>query len=88
MHEIKLIEDFYYMKCPHCNEDIIVHKNELNCKIFRHGVYKHNFEQINPHLNKEACIQLKLDDKVYGCAKPFQIIEQKNKYYIIICDYI
>ena len=88
MDEIKLIEDFYYMKCPHCNDDIIVHKNELNCKIFRHGVYKSNMEQINPHLGKDLCDRLKHDDMIYGCSKPFQIIEKHNKYYIIICDYI
>ena len=44
---ISLIEDFYIFNCPNCDDEIIVQKNELNCKIFRHAIYKHNYEQVN-----------------------------------------
>ena len=44
--EVKLEGDFYFFQCPNCNGDIIVEKNELNCKIFRHGIYKKNFTAV------------------------------------------
>jgi len=39
--------------CPHCNcpMEII----QLNCRIFRHGIFKSNNTQINPHASKEEC---------------------------------
>ena len=46
--------------CPHCNDYIEI--IELNCCIFRHGVYKSNNEQINPHLDKEQCDNLIKND--------------------------
>ena len=51
-----VIEDgeFLIFPCPHedCNQYIMVSKKEINCHIFRHGVRKHNFEQMiqYPHL--------------------------------------
>lgn len=75
--------------CPHCNDIIIIFENELNCRIFRHGVYKHNYQQINPHLSKDQCD--KIINDIYGCGKPFKIIDDLNtinKYNIVICDYI
>jgi hypothetical protein len=39
--------------CPHCNGFIIIEK--LNCGIFRHGTYKDDGKQIDPHLCKEEC---------------------------------
>ena len=87
-----VIEDgeFLIFPCPHedCNQYIMVSKKEINCHIFRHGVRKHNFEQINPHSNKDICVNLKSSDSVYGCAKPFKIVKKDNKYYIEICEYI
>ena len=37
----------FEIKCPHCEEYIII--EQINCAIFRHGIYKLNFTQINPH---------------------------------------
>ena len=78
------------IKCPHCNEYIIIYKKDFNCKIFRHGVYKNNNKQINPHLNKNECDRLFKEGLIYGCGKPFKLIinEQENKYLTEICDYI
>ena len=42
--------------CPHCSEFIIIAK--LNCGIFRHGIYKDDGKQIDPHLCKEECEEL------------------------------
>jgi hypothetical protein len=74
------------IECPHCKAFIII--KELNCKIFRHGIYKNNYEQVNPHAPKDVCDELVNNELVYGCCKPFQIIEENGKYNAVICDYI
>lgn len=72
------------VKCPHCNDEIIILKTEINCGIFRHGIFKHNYEQISPHESKEKCDNYVINNSIYGCAKPFRIINDNA----IICDYI
>lgn len=72
--------------CPHCNNYIII--KELNCGIFRHGIYKNNGNQINPHASKEICDELVKNNLIYGCGKPFQIIEINDTFELKICDYI
>ena len=85
--EIKICEDFFIFNCPHCSEEIIVKISELNCRIFRHGVYKHNYEQVNPHLPQIECERHVSQDLVYGCCKPFEIITDGSKNYVQICEY-
>lgn len=86
--------DYYNFQCPHCNHQIQVHKNDLNCKIFRHAVYKHNMQQISPHMPKILCERLIMNEQVYGCAKPFQLVriqdsrENQESYEVHMCDYI
>ena len=70
------------MNCPHCNISIII--EEVNCAIFRCGIYKNTFLQIDPHLPKEECDLLKSNDLIYGCGKPFQL----NNNQLIKCEYI
>ena len=72
----------FYVNCPHCL--LIVEIREINCSIFRHGVYKLNYRQIDPHLNKEQCDYLFNNNLIYGCGKPFRIIDN----IAVICDYI
>lgn len=82
--------------CPHCQEDIIIHEDEINCAIFRHGVLKANHQQIPPHSPKQVCDLLAQRDMIYGCGKPFRLIKHSNafitytgkNYYTEICDYI
>jgi hypothetical protein len=69
--------------CPHCNELIWI--DQLNCRIFRHGTFKHNYEQIPPHSSKQDCDLWKEQDRIYGCGKPFKINEDGT---IVICNYI
>lgn len=84
-----IIEDgFIICNCIHCTGTIIIKISEINCTIFRHGVFKHNNEQINPHLPKEACEELIKNKSIFGCAKPFRIIINNNEYFIENCDYI
>lgn len=61
------------IQCPHCN--IFIEILELNCKIFRCGIYKHNFQQINPHMPLNECVQLITTNAIYGCGKPFKLIQ-------------
>ena len=74
------------INCPHCNDSIII--EELNCKIFRHGILKDTNTQINPHSTKIECDKYILNDLIYGCGKPFRIIKKDNNYTVEICDYI
>jgi hypothetical protein len=76
------------LECPHCKNYFIVNEKEINCGIFRHAVYKKNIKPINPHETKENCEKLIKEELIYGCAKPFKISKQENKYVIEICDYI
>jgi len=68
------------MECPNCGVGIEV--VEVNCAIFRCGVYKETFEQIPPHLPKPECDALV--GKIYGCGRPFQLVGDK----LVPCDYI
>jgi hypothetical protein len=77
-------EPYYIFKCPHCSIYIMVEKNQLNCKIFRCGIYKKTGKQIPPHSKKEICDKLKKNNLIYGCGKPFKYVDN----YIESCSYI
>ena len=79
--------DILIFNCPHCQDEIIVLSKEINCKIFRHAIFKNNFEQVDPHLCKEECDKLVENKMIYGCCKPFEIIVENNKYFVIQCNY-
>lgn len=76
----------FFVECPHCKCQVEI--LQINCAIFRHGVFKDTKEQIHPHLPKEQCDALIQEDKIYGCGKPFQLIKNGEKYEATICDYI
>jgi len=69
-------------ECPWCFGTVEI--IEFNCKIFRHAVYKKDTKQLEPHASKEVCEKALQDGLIWGCGKPFQIINDK----IIKCDYI
>ena len=81
-------ESSVIIQCPHCNEYIMINRKDFNCKIFRHGIYIENCEQIDPHMNKEECDRLIVEKKIYGCSKPFKLIERDESIIIEKCDYI
>lgn len=88
MSKLKLENDFYIFSCPHCSNDIIVHKTELNCRIFRHGIYKDSYKQLDPHASKLLCDELVISNQIIGCAKPFEVInDSKGDLIAVICDY-
>jgi len=81
------------VNCPHCDQ--LIEIVELNCCIFRCGVYRQNQEQIPPHLPKSECDNLAEQELIFGCGKPFRIESFSNpeknnetSYKTIICDYI
>lgn len=54
--------------CPHCGISVVI--DAANCGIFRCGVYKDNFTQVNPHLSQAECEAL---HNIWGCGKPFRL---------------
>ena len=81
-------KDCYIFKCPSCDEYIIVNTNEVNCKIFRHGVFKKSHTQIDPHASKDDCDKYLEHDIMYGCGKPFCLKFEDDKWYVDNCEYI
>jgi len=71
--------------CEWCSTWFIVLANQINCGIFRHGVYKKNLNQpMNPHAPQKECETLVAAGKIYGCGKPLRW--DGNKFHK--CDYI
>jgi len=68
--------------CPHCKEPVWI--EQLNCRIFRHASFKTG-EQIPPHATQIECETWVKEGLVYGCAKPFQILESGE---VVLCHYI
>ena len=77
--------DYLVLKCPHCNDLVFIYLSELNCRIFRHGVFKKGFVGVYQHSTKAECEQYVKDDLIVGCGKPFLIDETLNA---VVCDYI
>ncbi len=80
-------DECYSFNCPHCDGTIIVKCCEVNCHIFRHGVYKNQPGQpINPH-ESEANVRFLTDSNlIYGCGKPIMLYSDKS--IVFSCDYI
>ncbi len=76
----------FIVTCPHCVQSIEV--LEVNCRIFRCGILKSNYTQINPHLSKVECDKLVNDDLIFGCGKPFELINNNGLWKPIPCEYI
>lgn len=89
MSLIKIDDKDLIFECPHCHHYVLINKNEINCKIFRHAAYKMTLTSINPHAKKEECDTLVSSGLVYGCAKPFMLnIDQNGTFSVVECGYI
>lgn len=76
--------------CPHCWQPVYVTPEDVNCRIFRHGFYKHNGQQLPPHLHKQECDRLAQEGLIEGCGKPFELLpipDQKAMYRVVACAY-
>lgn len=80
--------DLIIVKCPHCESYVTVLKNEINCAIFRHAIFKDTFIPIDPHSTLQECEKLLSENKIFGCAKPFQIKFINNIAIAFKCEYI
>ena len=69
-----------FVECPHCH--VTVEILELNCSIFRCGIFKDSGEQVPPHASKDECDAFK--DRVWGCSKPFKYENGQA----VVCGYI
>ena len=67
-----------------CGLMIEMRYDQLNCKIFRCGVYKKYGKQIDTHSTKEVCDQIFKDNLIWGCGKPYMFDGTK----VEICGYI
>jgi hypothetical protein len=66
-------------------------KKDINCAIFRHGVFKQTGQQIPPHESKAKCDAYAATGKIYGCGKPFKLVkspEDNKTFKAIVCGYI
>ena len=78
-----------YVSCPHCDGEVVIMRNQINCSIFRHGIYKHNNKQMSPHAPKRECDMARMDGLIYGCGKPFQLkMSVSGHFDAVVCDYI
>jgi DNA-directed RNA polymerase subunit RPC12/RpoP len=77
-----------FLNCPYCDIKILLNENEIFCAIFRCGIYKSSYQQINPHLPKLECNRLKELNLIYGCGGAFQLINNNKEYKLIKCEYI
>lgn len=80
--------EMIYVNCPNCDGTIETYVKEINCAIFRHGVYKISGIQINPHEKKEICDELFNNCEIFGCGKPYKLVKCEEIYKSEICDYI
>ena len=62
---------------PECDVNILVHKSEVNCKIFRCNAL------LSPHASKAECDALK--EQNAGCCQPFEL--DMDKMIAKCCEY-
>lgn len=75
------------LKCPYCEQYIEI--IEINCGIFRCGLYKTDCSQLNPHASREECERVVAEDRIFGCGKPFRVYKMAaSEYRIEKCEYI
>ena len=79
---------YIIVQCPQCKEYIQIFQKDYNCRIFRHGILKSNMKQINPHSSKEICDILIKKNLIYGCGKPFKLVNVNGSEIATICGYI
>jgi len=75
------------INCPYCERPILI--LEVNCGIFRCGIYKESWNQLPPHSSKEECERALFEGLIFGCGGPFQVrADDKGEPVVEKCDYI
>lgn len=83
---ITMERGYYIFECPHCGGGIEVLPQHVACAIFRHAVYKHNNEPVQPHMSKDDCDKLLQAGLVRGCCRPLSV--NLSTMLASACDYI
>lgn len=68
------------LQCPHCQGGFEI--EAMNCGIFRHAQYKTG-AFVPPHATKAEMDKLIEDKQLFGCGKPFEIVNGIPK----ACEY-
>jgi hypothetical protein len=58
----------FLIACPHCGGAVDVPRNQVNCRIFRHGCDRRGVP-LPPHASRRACAAQA--DPRFGCGRPF-----------------
>jgi len=74
------------VECPHCGCQIEI--IEINCQIFRHGIYKATGQQMDPHAPKAVCDEAVETASIHGCGKPFRLVKENDVWKAVVCEYI
>jgi len=63
---------YWRVRCPHedCGLWFEVRTDEVNCTIFRHGIFKATGHMLDPHSSQQTCEDAMARDELYGCGKP------------------
>jgi hypothetical protein len=72
--------------CPNCYGTVIVNKLDTNCCIFRHGIWKSNNTQVDPHATEAVCMNAVKNDLIFGCGRPFRL--DLKTMTTMVCDYL
>ena len=62
----------FVVMCPSCETPVLI--EQMNCAIFRHGIFKQYATQIPPHSSQVDCDAFVKNGLIYGCGKPFTIV--------------
>jgi len=74
----------HLIQCLNCQVSIWVPVNQINCRIFRCGVYKADSQPIHPHLSKDECTRLVSENLIFGCGTAFYFDGTNLR----LCEYI
>ena len=75
---MEIDNDLLIYECPNCELFIETRMEDVCCGIFRHGVFKCNYQQIPPHADEQSIKHIKDNDQIYGCGLPYQITKDKD----------
>ena len=82
-------DDAFTFSCPHCKDLVQVLRGDMNCQIFRHGVYRHSGQPLGPHTSEDKCRDVVNRGLVYGCAGPFRVrLTDDTTGTVETCEYI
>lgn len=80
--------DVYRVRCPGCGGVVEVKKGQVNCAIFRHGVFKDG-SQVPPHSTEAQIKMFRAVNIMEGCGAPFKLIDDgKEGKIAITCGYV